>query len=84
MAEGNDKQFFVSITLRPVEYEGKRAVEVWANEEQIGFIPKSQTDYFIENWNRLIECKDLKVYGGGKKETGEEISFGASFVAIFD
>lgn len=74
----------VSVTLRPVEYEGKRAIEVWANEEQIGYIPKSQTDYFIENWNRLIECKDLKVYGGGKKETGEEISFGASFVAIFD
>lgn len=74
----------VRITLRPVEYEGKKAVEVWANEEQIGYIPKSQTDFFIENWNRLVECKDLKVYGGGKRETGEEISFGASFVAIFD
>lgn len=74
----------VCVRLRRSEFEGKESVEVWANDEQIGFIPKSQTDYFLANWDRLKECRDLKVYGGGQKQSGETLSFGASFVAVFD
>ncbi len=81
-----DKEYSgpVCVRLRRSEFEGKESVEVWANEEQIGFVPKSQTDYFLANWDRLKECRDLKVYGGGQKQNGETLSFGASFVAVFN
>ena len=71
------------ITLRLTEYEGQPAVEVWADEEQIGYIPKSQAQYFADNWNRYDSLFDFEVYGGGKTDDGERISYGAAFTTRF-
>lgn len=82
----HDKEYSgsVHISLKRAEFEGSPCIEVWANNEQIGYIPKSQLNFFLENWDRLKECKGLRVYGGGQNQKGNPISFGASFVAVFE
>ena len=74
----------VVLTLKVGEYEGKQTVEVWANEEMIGYIPAAQKDYFLEHWHQLAGLSTLDVSGGGETQSGEPIPFGASFVAAFD
>ena len=74
----------VVLTLKVGEYEGKQTVEVWANEEMIGYVPAAQKDYFLEHWHQLAGLSSLDVSGGGETKGGEPIPFGASFVAAFD
>ena len=74
----------VVLTLKVGEYEGKQTVEVWANEEMIGYVPAAQKDYFLEHWHQLAGLSSLDVSGGGETKDGEPIPFGASFVAAFD
>lgn len=73
----------VTITLRQGEYEGQPTVEVWANEEQIGFVPKEQVPFFVDNWQRYHSAFDFEVGGGGKRPDGEQVPFGATFTARF-
>lgn len=73
----------VNVNLRLTEYEGKPAVEVWANQEQIGYIPKDQAFFFAQNWNRFIDAVNLVVHGGGTTEDDEKVNYGATFVARF-
>lgn len=73
----------VAITLQQGEYEGQPTVEVWANNEQIGFVPKEQVPFFVDNWHCYHSAFDLEVSGGGKRPDGERVPYGASFVARF-
>lgn len=73
----------LDVTLRQGEYEGAPTVEVWVNEEQIGFVPKEQVPFFVQNWHRLHSVFDLEVSGGGKRPDGERVPFGATFTARF-
>lgn len=70
----------VYVTLRRSMFEGKESIEVWANDEQIGFVPSSQTEYVLSNWNRIECCEKLRVRGGGETKGGERINFGATFI----
>lgn len=73
----------IEVTLRQGEYEGQPTVEVWANEEQIGFVPKEQLPFFLNNWHRYHSAFDLEVSGGGNMPDGEQVPFGAEFTARF-
>jgi flagellar basal body-associated protein FliL len=73
----------LDVILRQGAYEGQPTVEVWVNEEQIGFVPKGQVPFFVQNWHRLHSVFDFDVYGGSKHDDGERNAFGASFVARF-
>lgn len=73
----------LDVTLRQGEYEGQPTVEVWVNEEQIGFVPKDQVAFFVQNWHRLHSVFDLDVYGGSKHDDGQRNAYGATFVARF-
>lgn len=65
------------MSLSKYEFEGKPAIAVTANNEQIGNVPAEQVPYLMENWNRIESISAINVYGGGKSEKGVEISFGA-------
>lgn len=80
--EPYDKDY-IDITLQLSEFDGEPAVEVWANEEQIGYVPKNQAPFFANNWERCDSVFDFEVHGGGTLEDGEKISYGASFIARF-
>ncbi len=73
----------VDVTLRQGQYEGQPTVEVWADKEQIGFVPKEQLPFFVSNWHRYHSALDLEVSGGGKRPDGEQVPFGAEFTARF-
>lgn len=71
------------ITLRLTDYQGQPAVEVWADEEQIGFIPKEQANFFADNWNRFDKVFNFEVHGGGKNDDDEKMNYGATLTARF-
>jgi hypothetical protein len=71
-----DKQ--LNVTLRQGEYEGQPTMEVWVNDEQIGFVPKAMVPFFVQNTHRFHSISNFKVYGGGQGK-----SYGASFTARF-
>src|SRR5699024_3602028 len=65
----------VDVSLKLTEYEGKPAIEVWTNEEQIGYVPKSELPFFVNNWNRYVDVEDIDIVGGGETDDDEKLSY---------
>lgn len=74
----------VTVRLHETEYEGSPAIEVWTNDEQIGYVPKNIVPFIIERFDRAREVYDFEVSGGGKTADGSPISYGASFSIAFN
>lgn len=67
-----------TITLKKVDFEGKPAIEVWANEEQIGYVPKDLVPDIISAWKNEYQINSWGIVGGG-----DDISYGCKIKAIF-
>lgn len=72
----------IEVNLRVSAFEGQPAVEVWVNEEQIGYVPKDQAAFYAQNMYRFDSVFDFEVCGGGSRN-GEQVSYGASFTTRF-
>ena len=68
---------FIVYTLNQYDFEGESAVGVYANDEQIGNVPRESLPYVLTNWNRIASVYSVNVYGGGKLEDGTNKNFGA-------
>lgn len=68
-------------TLQVYEYEGRLAVGVYANGEQIGNVPKEHTKFVVESINK-IQSVSVKVYSGSKTKSGEQKSFGTEATLV--
>lgn len=64
----------VDLSLKREEYEGKPAFGVYANDEQIGFVPADLVEYVDANFSRIDQFTHIDVYGGGEgKNYGAEV-----------
>lgn len=73
----------ISISIKPYEYENETAYGVYANDEQIGNIPKDQIQYVKDNWERRDAATAINVYGGGMTDAGEQRNYGAEVTIRF-
>lgn len=53
----------VEITLKKTTFEGKPAIEVWANEELIGFVPKDLVPDIMAAWNNELMVTGWSIKG---------------------
>lgn len=64
----------IDLTLERGEFEGKPAFGVYANGEQIGFVPSEHSSFVEENFDRCDGITHIDVYGGGEgRNYGAEI-----------
>lgn len=68
----------INVSVKESSFNGEIAFPVLVNDLLVGFIPKSQISYINENFDRIIDVSNIKVYGGGKDKNGKSISYGAS------
>lgn len=73
-----------NMSIKPSEFEGEQAYEVYANDEQIGNVPKENIEFLKANWNRRDVITAINVYGGGTTETGEHKNYGAEITIRFN
>lgn len=63
------------IRLEQYEYEGEPAFSVWANDEQVGNIGKSDIPRLLSLWEQYDSVTDFSIYGGGEgKSYGMQIN----------
>ncbi len=60
----------VEITLKKTTFDGAPAIEVWANQEQIGFVPKDLVPDIMEAWNNELLVTGWDIRGG------DDVSYG--------
>ncbi len=73
----------VNTYIQEEEYAGEPTFEVWANDEQIGYVPRELVPFFDQNRHRYDHSNAVSIYGGGKTVDGKRINYGASFMALF-
>lgn len=78
----------INLSFRKVDFEGEPAIEIYieddnGNYEQIGYVPKAKVSYFCEHWDLYDSSFAFKVYGGGTRSDGTDISYGCSFTLRF-
>lgn len=66
------------ITLKKVDFEGSPAIEVWANEELIGYVPKEIVPDIISAWKNEYQINSWEIVGGG-----DDFSYGCKIKAMF-
>ena len=71
------------VAVKKTTFEDSDAFEVWANDEMIGYVPKTQVQFFSQNWGRYCRSGGLNVHGGGSAPDGERLNYGATFNAAF-
>lgn len=74
------------IRLVRTEFNGEPAIEVWANEEQVGYISKEDLPEVLKRWSagNVSDSKgpstgSPNVYGGNLKEDGSRTNYGMEF-----
>lgn len=67
------------IRLEKYEYEGREAVSVYANEEQIGNISDFDLDRVLPCWERYENVEEFSIHGTGEKTN----KFGVDIVVRF-
>lgn len=60
----------VEITLKKTTFDGKPAIEVWANQEQIGFVPKDVVPDMMAAWQNEYMVTGWGIVGG------DDVSYG--------
>lgn len=73
----------VDVQLVLTEYKGKTAIKVFADNQQIGWVPKEEIQYFYDNWDRFVGATDFRIVGGGTSKSGKKLSYGVRMSAIF-
>lgn len=72
----------------PVLFEDEPAVEVWVYNkkirEMIGYVPKKDAAFVYDHMSDFAGYFDFNVYGGGKGDDGNALSFGASVTLRFE
>lgn len=69
----------VEITFDRYDFEGKLAIGVYANGNQIGNIPAELVDEFNQKWTGRYVIESYEVLGSGK-----EIPFGFRIKVLFE
>ena len=69
----------VEITFERYEYEGKLAIAVYANGEQLGNVPAELVEEFDKKWTGQYLIESYKVLGSGK-----DVPFGFRIKVLFD
>lgn len=67
----------IELGLQEQEFNGEVAYGVYVNDKQIGYVPKEKVGYIKERFNNIEGITHISVYGGGRAESGEPISYGA-------
>lgn len=67
----------VVYTLRKYEFEGSPAIGVYANDDQIGNVPKEDVPFVLDILEQVTWVY-VKIYGGGTSEDGQQLNFGAN------
>jgi len=63
-----------TISIKKSEYDGAPAFEVYANDEQVGYIGKDDVARLLDRWDQYAGVSDFEVYGGGgEKKYGMQI-----------
>lgn len=60
----------VEITLKKTTFDGKPAIEVWANQELIGFVPKDVVPDIMAAWQNEYMVTGWEIVGG------DDVSYG--------
>ena len=68
----------IDLGLQPDTYEGEPCIMVFADGQQVGYIPKRLVSYVMENFDRISELSDLMIVGG---EDG--LNYGLQFYINF-
>lgn len=76
-------QHNVNISIRPYDFEGERAYGVYANDEQIGNVPKEYVPYIDENTDRFDTITGIDIRGGGALPDGSRRNYGARITLRF-
>lgn len=64
--------------IKEYQFNGELAYGIFANDKQIGNVPKKDIAYVKEKFSSIEAISNISVYGGGTaRESGEVISFGA-------
>jgi hypothetical protein len=56
----------IELSIKECENEGIIGFSIYANEQQIGNVPKGQVQYLRDNWNRIDKVSRIEVFGGYK------------------
>lgn len=72
----------VTISFRKYDFEGEPAIGVYANDEQIGNVPKNIIPQFNELWVNDVECVKFSITGGGEYN-GKKNSYGCEMLVRF-
>lgn len=67
----------VVCTLRKYEFEGSPAIGVYANDDQIGNVPKEDVPFVLDILEKISDVI-VEIYGGGTNDNGEKLNFGAN------
>ncbi|NCB92877.1 MAG: hypothetical protein EOM40_10020 [Clostridia bacterium] len=67
----------VELGLNAYTYEGQPAYAVTADGQQVGNVPRDCIQYISDNFERIEAITHIEVYGGGRSQGGEKISYGA-------
>lgn len=67
---------FVDWELKKYDFEGSEAVGVYANDEQVGNVPKENLSFVLDNWDRIVSVYHTEITGGGETPEGEKLNFG--------
>lgn len=74
---------YVIITLKPTTVDGAFAVEVWTNDELVGFVPNERLRTFQRLGSRPYYVYDYDVYGGGTADDGSRLNYGMTVTVRF-
>ena len=69
----------VNITFEKYDFEGKTAIGVYANGEQLGNVPAELVDEFCKKWTGKYLIEKYEVLGSGK-----DAPFGFLVKVLFD
>ncbi len=72
----------VVCTLRRYEFEGSPAIGVYANDDQIGNVPKEDVPFVLDILDS-ISSVIVQIYGGGTNDNGEKLNFGANATILY-
>lgn len=73
----------VRIELTEYSYKGEPALKVEVNGYQVGDVPKNKVPEILDKWERIDRISNFEVVGGGRREDGEWMNYGAEVTVRF-
>lgn len=75
---------WVNWTLRQYDYNGETAVGVYANDQQVGNVPRKELAFVLDNWDRIRSVYHASITGGGTDHDGQKLNFGCEITLCLE